>query len=117
MCDTAGAGIEKVKPQVQEASSILPLFPRNFISETRSQEYMFVLMKLLTVVNKITPQHPIKLLRMGSVSLPGSRSIWQISWEVIVTTNKTENLIYVVLPPNEQPPGSGGSHRAGVVRP
>lgn len=89
MCGTAGAGIEKVKPQVQEASSILPLFPRNFISETCSQEYMFALMKPLAVVNKITAQRPIKLLRMGSVSLPGSRSIWQISWEVIVPANKT----------------------------
>lgn len=48
-------------------------------------------MKPLAIVNKITLQCSIRLLRMGVMSLPGSRSIWQISWEVIAIINKTKN--------------------------
>lgn len=83
--------MERGKPQVQKVSAIPPLLNRNYISRLQSQEYVFAVMKLHALVNNITMRCSIRLLRMGAASFSGSRSIWQIRWEVIVFANKTEN--------------------------
>lgn len=83
--------MEKGKPQAQKASAIPPLLTRDCISQPQSQQDVFALMKLQHLVNKMTMCCSIRLLRMGTACLPGSQSVWQIRWEVIVFANETEN--------------------------
>lgn len=112
-CGIAGAGMASGEPPGQKVSAVSVLLSRNCIRQLQSQESVCALMKLHVLVKKTTRQCSSRLPRMGAASLSGSQSIWQITWEVIVRANQTENEIDVVLPSNEQTHGSEGTALMG----